>query len=481
MENSKLFMALETLTKDEMNQFGDFIRSPYFNKSHILIKLFEHIKPYHPDYDDTNLTREKIFSVLYPEEEFKDKKLRDMFSKMLDLLEEFFMLEDFRNYPLETNRHILNQYSIRKLDKHFEGLSKETTSLLEMIKIKDSDYYFNTFNLKKDIRGYNESKTSIGRRGELNEELNTEIHSFMIYFIYKMLRYYIEQINQQKLYRHEVSFEFSDEISGYLKSRNFDNEPQIKALYYCLQMLKSPENMDHYKKLKKMLNAKDTYLNKEDLKLIYIQVYNYTRERYLEGKEEFHRESFEIIKKMLDQDIYPREQGYMTSQTFIIFVSVGLQVKEFKWVDSFLEEYINKVAPSGNNNAYNYSKAIYCYRRNKLNDALSFLNKVKIEDFYFYLRVKNQQSRIYFEQGEFDSLLSLLDSLKHYLVSTDTIPEYISERYISYASFLTRVVNAHLSGDKQQMKKILNDIAVSPIFENKSWLLEKVLETVNPA
>jgi hypothetical protein len=303
----------------------------------------------------------------------------------------------------------------------------------------------------------------------------------MLYFIYRMLRYYIEQINQQKLYRHEVSFEFTDEISGYLKSKNFENEPQIKALYYCLQMLKSPENTEHYKKLKKMLAAKDTYLNKDDLKLIYIQVYNYTRERYLEGRDEFHRESFEIIKKMLDQDIYPREQGYMTSQTFIIFVSVGLQVKEFKWVDNFLEEYIKKISPAGKNNAYNYSKAIYCFRKKKYNDALSFLNKVKIEDFYFYLRVKNQQSRIYFEQGEYESLLSLLDSLKHYLVSTVTIPDFISTRYSSYASFLTRVVHARLSDDKMQMKKILNDIAVSQIFENKSWLLEKVLETVNPA
>ena len=480
MESTKLFMTLETLTRVELNVFSDMIKSPYFNKSQILIKLLDNLKVYHPKYTNPELTKEKLFSALYPGEEYKDKKLRDMFSKMLNLLEEFFALQDIKNYPLYINRHVLNQYTIRKLDRHFEGLSRDTNALIDKIKIKDSDYFFNSFTLKKDIRNYYESKTSVGKRGEFNRALNDEIHSFMTYFIYKMLRYYIEQINQQKLYKHEVSFEFSEELSGYLNKYDFDDEPQIKALYYCFQMLKSPENTDNYKMLKTMISAKDTYLNYEDLNLIYIQVYNYTRERYLEGREEFHKESFEIIKKMIGQDIYPREQGYITSQSYIIFVSTGLQVNEFKWVENFMDEYIDKVAPSGKNNAYNYSKAIYCYRRKKLNDALTYLNNVKIDDFYFYLRVKNQLSRIYFELAEYESLLSLLDTFKHYLISTETIPDYIRNRYTNYASFMTRVVNARLSEDNLQMKKILNEIAVSPIFENKSWLIEKVLETVNP-
>lgn len=482
MENTKLFMALESLTKDELNLFSDMLKSPYFNKSRILVELFEQLKKFHPSYSSPRLTKEKLFSAMYPGEEYKDKKLRDMFSKMLALLEEFFILEDMKNYPLDTNRHLLNQFIIRRLDKHFEGLSRETTSLLEKIKVKDSDYYYKLFTLKKDIRSFFESKTAMGKRGEFNSAFNEEIRSFMNYFVYKILRYYIEQINQQKLFRYDdVSVKFPEEIASYLHNFDFTNEPQIKALYYCFRMMEAPERTEYYNMLKQMINDKDTYLNKEDINLIYIQVYNYTTERYAEGKSEFQKESFEIINKMLEQDNYPREQGYMASQTYIVFVFTGLQMKEYKWVENFMEEYKDKVIPSSKNNAYNYSKAIYFYRQKKLNDALEFLNKVKTEDFYFHLRVKNQLSRIYFELGEYENLLSLLDSFKHYLSSTEAIPEFIKQRYINYASFLNRAVNSILSGDKNQMKKILNEIAVSPIFENKSWLVEKVLDFVNPA
>jgi len=480
MESTKLFMALETLTRDEMNSFGDFIMSPYFNKSHILITLFDQLKKHHPNYTNPKLTKEKLFSAIYPQEKFKDKKLRDMFSKMLGVLEEFLVLEDIRNYPLEEKTHLLNQYSVRKLEKHFEGLAREMAGLMEKITVKDSDYFYNSYQLKKDTRVYYETKISLGKRGELYSGITDEIHSFLLYFIYKMLHYYIEQINQQKLYKHEVSFEFVDEISGYLNSHDIENEPQVQALYYCLQMLRTPEDTGNYKRLKKILAGKETLLNKDDLNFIYIQVYNYARERSIEGSEEFHKESFEVIKKMLELDIYPREQVYMTSQTYIIFVSIGLQVKEFRWAENFMEEYKNRVSPSGKNNAYNYCKAIYSYRKGKLNDALKHLNNVKIEDFYFYIRVKNQLSRIYFELGEYESLVSLLDTFKHYLSSTQSIPDYIKTRFIDYANFLLRTVNARESGDNSQMKKILREIANSPIFENKSWLLEKVLEFINP-
>jgi hypothetical protein len=404
-----------------------------------------------------------------------------MFTKLLGLLEEFLTFEDIRNYPLIMNRHLLNQYQIRRLDKHFEGLARDTGKLLDKIKIKDSDYFFNTFTLKKDIRTYLESKTAMGKRGELSSDFNDEIKSFMAYFVYKTTRYHIEQLNQQKLFRYDMKLDFDDELSGYLQKFDFTGQPQLEAFYNCLQMLKHPGKKEFYDKLIELISDYEPQFNREDLTLFYIQIFNYTRERYSEGKEEFQRDTFEIIKKMTNYNIYPREMGYMVPQNYIGFVVNALQVNEYEWAEKFMEEYADKVTPAGKNNAYNYAKAYFCYRKKMYSDTLVFLNNVRIEDFNFYLRVKNLMSRTYFELGEFELLLSLLDTFKHYLTSAETIPELHKSRYINYSSYLSRVVNAILSEDKKQMKKILNEIALSPVFENKSWLVEKVLDFVNPS
>jgi hypothetical protein len=139
-----------------------------------------------------------------------------------------------------------------------------------------------------------------------------------------------------------------------------------------------------------------------------------------------------------------------------------------------MDDYKSKVSPAGAENAYQYCNALLCYRKGKLNEALSFLAEVKIEDFYYYIRVKNQTSKIYFEQCEYESLLSLIDTFKHYLSSSEEIPDFIKARFSSYVNYLARVVHAKLADDSFHLKKLRDEIETSPVFENKSWLLEKI-------
>jgi len=472
VENIKLLQVLGSLTREEINSLGELIKSSYFNKSQDITRLYGILKKYYPKFDKLN--KDKIFSALFSTGKYKDKKLRDLFSKMLGLVEEFLILEDLKNYPLEEKRHILNQYSIRNLDKHYEGVTREMQLLLDKIKVKESDYFYSSYLLKKDSRNYFEQKTTLGKRGEFYPEIRTEIDSFVLFFIYKMLRYFIEQINQQKLYKHEAKLEFIEQISGYISVRNMENEPQLNILYTCLIMLMKPGESHHYLNLKKLLEINRNYLNKDDLKLVYIQVYNFTREKYFEGNAELRYDLFEIIKQMIFMEIYPQEQGYMTSQTFISFVSAGLAVKELEWTFKFMENFLQRISPSHSENTYKYCMALYNYRKGNMDKALELLSDVKIEDFYFYLRVKNQTSKIYFELGEYESLLSLLDTFRHYITSTESIPEFISKRFTDYIFFLKKVVNARLAGDESQLKKLQEEIKASAEFENKTWLLEKI-------
>ena len=65
MKNTKLIQLLGTFTTAEMNELGKFVRSPFHNESPKMIKLYDALKKYHPDFENKKFTKENIFSMIY--------------------------------------------------------------------------------------------------------------------------------------------------------------------------------------------------------------------------------------------------------------------------------------------------------------------------------------------------------------------------------------------------------------------------------
>jgi hypothetical protein len=49
MHKSNLFEILNTFTLKEFKEFGEYIRSPFFNKNESVKKLYYYVKKYYPD------------------------------------------------------------------------------------------------------------------------------------------------------------------------------------------------------------------------------------------------------------------------------------------------------------------------------------------------------------------------------------------------------------------------------------------------
>ncbi len=61
MQKSSLITILRTLTPQEFREFGEFVKSPYFNKNEKVITLYNVLKKYFPGFDSGSLTKEKVF------------------------------------------------------------------------------------------------------------------------------------------------------------------------------------------------------------------------------------------------------------------------------------------------------------------------------------------------------------------------------------------------------------------------------------
>jgi hypothetical protein len=94
---------LKTFSNGEIKEFEVFINSPFHNKNSKVISFFKLLKPYHPTYDSKKLNKEDLFKKLSGETGFKESYIRNLFSDLNILLENYLRQINFRN---SHNYHI---------------------------------------------------------------------------------------------------------------------------------------------------------------------------------------------------------------------------------------------------------------------------------------------------------------------------------------------------------------------------------------
>ena len=474
MKNIKLFELLSAFSQDEFENFGFFLNSPYLNGSANAILLFEVISKYYPKFEGKKLTKQYIFSRIYPKELFKDKKIRDLFSKTLELAENYLAFRRIGNDPLLVKSYSISELAERNLGKHFEKNAKEMEAMLGAIEVKNSRYLFYNYLLLKEKHRYYEHKEDVGKREKIFVDIYKEIDQFVLYFVSNMLFYYTVQFSQQKLVKYNTQFELLDELLGYIEKRDISMYPEMLVMYNTVLLLKFPERTEIFYVLKNLLNKNGDSLAKEIRIEAYIVINNYSKEKALYGDASFKKECFNITKEMLEQDIYPLEDNYLPEHTYISIAGDAMIQHDYQWAKNFIENYKQRVRPENRDNAFDFVTAMLNYRLKNYDKALKLLAKVKTHDFYYTLRVKNHFLKIYFETDQFDSVLNLIDSFRHFLTGNNSMPDYLSSRFLLYVNFLARICTAIHGKDKDNLLTIRNEIGNVPSVENRGWMKEQI-------
>jgi hypothetical protein len=236
-----------------------------------------------------------------------------------------------------------------------------------------------------------------------------------------------------------------------------------------------------YFELKELVNKYHGILENNDAELIYSGLFNYTKIKYLEGNEKYSAENAAIMKEMMTKRFYPRENNYMSENAFINYVSIALREKEYDWVENFIKDFKDQLSPEKKENICMYCLGILYYRKKEYNLALDHLAKVKTSDFFYHLRVNNHLLKIFYETGEMESVLTIIDSLRHSLANNKIIPDYVIERYSNYINNLQKLVKLHECKNAEKLDLLTKSISLIKEFENKAWILEMIKKELNPA
>ena len=476
---NKLIELLKKLSAVELRWFVEYVKSPFFNKHQNLIKLIELLYEAAPLYESKTLDKKNLFKYIFPHEKYKEQKVSDLASYLVDLLENFMAYLNYEKQPVLQKQLLLKELRERELDKFFQSNLRELRKKTDAYSYRDEFYYHNRFLAETESDAFFIKKGS----RERNDSLQKKVDSLDLFYLSVKLRNSCEMINRQNIISSKYNLRMLDNIISYLNKHpeELKDVPSITIYHRILLTLTESENEIHYTRLKELLAEHARKFSIEESRQMYDYAQNYCIKKINQGNAFYAKEIFSLYKLLLENEII-FEGKYLSQWDYKNIVSIAIRLKEFEWTKKFMEQYKEKIAAEFRNNAYTYNLASYYYSKEEYKSALKLLQEVEFTDVFYHLGSKSMLLKMYYELEETEALYSLIDTFKMYLNRNKLISDYQQETHYNLVKYTKKVYNFKInSGNKSSINKteiqaLKNKIVSAKNISNLQWLIEKIEE-----
>lgn len=455
----------DTLTKKEIRFLSRFIRSPFFNQQEDLVRFLDLLVEYRQDLKLIP-SKEKVHARLFSGQAYEDTKIRLLMSKLHKLIEHFLAYQEF--FSDEVNPRILlsGAYRKRGLTQHFQRTVRETQQIQEKKAFRHAEFYDEQYRLQlEEYKWLANSR----RTEELRlQEISTTVD---ISYLSLKLRQTCFLLAHQRVYKIEYDFGMLPEVITYIERKNLLHIPAIAIYYYCYQSLVRPEEEYSFQQFKLLILENTRKFPPDEIKDLLILAINYCIKKLNDGQLSYAREGLDLYKKGLEEE-FIIENGQLSRFTYNNVVGMGLWVKEFNWVEQFINEYQNSLDKSYQESTYHFNLARLEYTRQNYHDALLHLQRAEYKDLLNNLIAKTLQIKIYYELGEFDLLESHLDTLKTF-IRRKKVMGYHRKNYLNIVHFTKKLLTTNTYNNKMR-KELYQAIEMEEILTEKNWLLAQL-------
>jgi hypothetical protein len=469
MQDTKLHLLLSKLNVYQLNRFTKFIASPYHNEDEKLIKLYAYLLPFYKSGTTDELDRLKIWKKVYGTKPFTNLHFARLLSDLLKKAETFIAMEHIRSNGPDELYYLLDAYNNMGLAKHFTEPYLHAINKLEKQPYRDSDYYFHSFRLNIQENIFLENR----KQRTTEKNLVETVRGLDTYYFINKLRYSAAILH----YKHFLNL--SDEsillpqILAHLKEKPLDT-PVVDIYYHVILTLIEPDEEQHFARLKELLFTHSAILQIDTQKEVFAFALNYCIRKINKGKAGYQAEIFGLYKDALLRGLL-LEDGLLTPWDYKNIVTIGLRNKDFKWTDSFIEEYIRSLPKKEQDNAYTFNRARHYFATKKYDKVLQLLQSVEYNDIFYLLDSKTTLMKTYYELGEYQPLQSLKESFRILLRRKKLISEQNQVNYGNFARFTMKLFRADVK-NKTQMANLKKAIEGASNIADKAWILEKYAE-----
>ncbi|HMQ78539.1 MAG TPA: hypothetical protein PKE39_01505 [Ignavibacteria bacterium] len=476
MIKSSLLQILSSISSQELREFGDYVRSPFFNKNESVIKLYDYIAIKYPDLNDELLNKEKVFQKLFPGAKYNESFMKTLIFNLSHLAEEYLGYVQYRNEPMGEETRILRELEERNIEGLFLRKLKAAEGNLEKVKYKNENFYLSKYNMQSFREAHWLSNQRFLNYKDLPEqEAYTKYRSILTFFFIKILKEFSLVYTQKKIVNFEYEFEFMDTLFEYLKDNYEKYNSTLLSLVFNKALMLKEGRPEYYLKTKELLVA-------EMDKIVWIDRFNamsalsaFAIDQFYKGSPDYMKERFELHKIILENNLYSSSEkgGYFDEQLFINIVVVAIQMKEPDWCENFIKKYEPQLNPEYKINPGCISRARLSLAFGRHEEALRYLSRITSLDKASYKTgVKNLTLMLYFEMSRIVEALDAADTYRKFLSRDNLLPKAQRERNSNFLKYYNSLLK--FSGSKEALSKVHIEISNTFNINERQWLLEKI-------
>jgi hypothetical protein len=302
---------------------------------------------------------------------------------------------------------------------------------------------------------------------EINESLD-------VFYLSEKLRLFCKEIELQILAIHTYKLTYIEEVLNMIKLKGYENVPSILLYSKLLNLYIDSANEENYFSLRQSVSENNPLFPKKELAEIYSTMINYCSLQINKGNSKFLAQLFDFYKEVVSQDILLEDQSF-SPYHFKNIVVIALRLKEFNWIEAFINDYAPLLPENQRDNSLSFNLAQLYFYQKKYDLVIKTLQSVEYDDYVYNLNSKTMLICTYYDSGETDALFFLFDSFRAFLNRNNHIPEarkVLYRNFISMAKKLARMTPK----DEKAKQKLTLELEQMNNVASKNWLLEKLAE-----
>ncbi len=467
MLNTKLFVLLQSFSAKERRRFAEFLASPVFNKREDLILLYDaicHLWSNTPQVI-ASLNKEQLHQKAFPKEAFEERQFNHRSSQLSLLAEQFLGWLTYQQDGTLTEYHQLKACVDRSLHKNVKYLSQKMEKKLDALPYRNADFYFQQYLYYLTQDQYFTSQ-KIRKFDKNLLEANT---FFDRYFLSRKLALVCAALERKSVFAYQESISLESELLKIIKTNQFNDQPAIAIYGNILLMLKEEKEVSHYQHFRLHFKEFHSFFTPGEIQLFYQFAINYCSRKIRFGDKAYAEEMLQWYQESLAGG-YLLENDQISPWAYKNIVKLGLGLRRFAWVETFIREFTPKLPEDKKEDAFHFNLADLYYHRKAYNDALQQLNVLEFSDVHYKLDARIILLKIYYETREFDALHSLISSFRIFLLRHKEITKAVKTPYLNFLSILNRM----LTQGETKAEAIAKKIQQTNVLSSRSWLLQQI-------
>lgn len=487
MQHSKCFGLIKHLTAAELRKAEQFLASPYFNSSKILLKLFRYIRKYLSRPTHPKFSKLETFCHLYSREEpFNENNLRIQLSRLTKLLKEFLVNQELKKEEGIFSQLLIKCYSQKDSYHTFAYEIEERIKAIKKKPIRDASYYQELMWLNQELFFHPDTPRTETGGASISEIMNC-VDS---YFVLNKLEYASEMYTRQEVLSEQHQMHLLQEATD-LGHNHLAKQNKLIDLY--IQVIHLQENGLEEGSLQKCIHAFLDYahlMEKFEKTRLLHKLINSTLTVLNTGRREFLPHVVRMYKIAVNNDLM-HDKGKIAYTTFMNVAILGAAAREFLWTKDFIEQFSPMIDEAYRDYTIKIAWAFWYYQRGFFEDnlddyekAIYYLSLISYTSIPINLRIRSLLLRIYYDyqlskKNNADILLDHLDAFDKYIIRNQTISSNRSEGYhnlIKITRNLVRLKNNKKQHITEKIQAFKREIQQTENVVLRLWLLEKVEE-----